>query len=275
MVGSPTLQTYYLVSPSNIDSSNISSDTFASMANTIRSFGLSEVNSAFGMKPLVDGFLESWSKGFEPALRIRAEPYLASRLAFLSMPKYEEVSKKWAGSNRPSSLRVVDIATVERSEEGTARLSSELVECIKSFWGSHSDESTETAVRMVSGTMERKERGRLWACLTTAGMGDSDATATVAGYLYTGRETSKTIAIRNVFTHGNYRGRGVAKSLVQMACHWWLLLQTEAQKRKDYVTLYVEPANTAATNLYVKCGFEIDAQPWERRGFEEIGMGGF
>ncbi|PVF94615.1 hypothetical protein CPB86DRAFT_740330 [Serendipita vermifera] len=273
LVASPILETYYLTSPGSVDVSSVPPVIFPTITNTIRSEGLSTVTSAFGMKALVGGFLEAWSKSSEPILHIRAEPYLATRLASLGAPKCKELSKRWAESKGRSPFRVVDIIGLEGSEEVKARLSTELVQCIKYFWGSDSDESTETAVRMVNGTVERKERGRLLVCLATAGTGESTQ-INVAGYLYTGRETPKSIAIRNVFTHGTYRGKGVAKSLVQMVCEWWLL-RAEMQQRKEYITLYVEPANTAATHLYVQCGFDIGTQPWERRGFEEIGMGAF
>ena len=145
---------------------------------------------------------------------------------------------------------------------------SQLAQCVLAFWGTISEEGAGPAAeKMVDDVLDRRERGRLFLIEETSG-------SEIAGYVYMGRETKNTVAVRHVYTKDTCRGRGVAKELVGAACKWWLL-EADGEKKKQAVTLFVAPENSAAMRTYLRSGFRVEEEPWERRGFDGVSIGAF
>ncbi|KAK7694006.1 hypothetical protein QCA50_003582 [Cerrena zonata] len=86
---------------------------------------------------------------------------------------------------------------------------------------------------------------------------------TVSGFLSLGRETPRTIAIRNVFVSPTLRKKGIAEAFVRAITRFYLgakppgldLEGTELIHPKDEICLNVN--NPSAKRLYIRCGFQF------------------
>ncbi|KIM30698.1 hypothetical protein M408DRAFT_289770 [Serendipita vermifera MAFF 305830] len=264
---SQTLETYHMATQ---DTENgLLSKTpqlFDAVIRALDDAKLPQIHSMFGPKPCVDEFLARWGAHVDPPLQLREQPFLDTRLAYMSLSEYH------SGQREDGKYEILDLVTVpyDRSSPEMAAIHKQLVECVLDFWEANAgnEERSAAAERMINDVLDAREAGRIWICRPFGHEGE------MAGYLYTGRETKHTIAIRNVYTREAFRGKGVARELVVASCKWWLL-DVDVEKRKQAVTLFVAPSNVAATKSYLRSGFSIRDEPWEWRGFEDVSMGAF
>jgi len=274
---SHNLETYVVTWPqSDAEILSIASQIFETIADALVVAGVPPVRAAFGPKPLVGGLLAGWSARASGPLTIREDAFLTTRLAYLTSSRFVEAQQRPRESGNSSRQpEVLDIATLkhDRDPEEVKKIRSELAQCIMAFWSSLSSESTPTAEKMINDVLNNGEAGRLWICHASGDEEDTDGIK-IKGYLYLGRETRKTVTIRNVYTKDAFRGRGIASELVATACRWWLL-EGEGDRRKEAVVLFVEPDNPAAMRTYLRCGFRVEEETWECRGFDGINMGAF
>jgi GNAT superfamily N-acetyltransferase len=201
----------------------------------------------------------------EPPLTIREQPFLTTRLAYITSSECAEIQRKRQESRENGDHEVFDLVTLkyDRNSPESQAIRNQLVQCILAFLGTISEEGA--AETMVNEVLDRRELGRFFI---------RNVGSETAGYVYMGRETKTTVAVRHVYTKDAFRGIGVAKELVRAACKWWLL-EADGDKKKQAVTLFVSPENPAAMKTYLRSGFRVEEEPWERRGFNGISMGAF
>jgi predicted GNAT family acetyltransferase len=220
---------------------------------------------------LADQFLVAWSTCVEPPLTIREQAFLMTRSAYMTSSECAEIQRKRQESGENGVHEVLDLVTLkyDRSSPEIQAIRSQLVQSILAFLGTISEQGAGSAAaeKIVDEVLDRRERGRLFFIKETSG-------SEIAGYLYMGRETKNTVGVRHVYTKDACRGKGVAKELVGAACKWWLL-EADEDKKKQAVTLFVAPQNSAAMRTYLRCGFRVEEEPWERRGFDGVSMGAF
>jgi GNAT superfamily N-acetyltransferase len=226
-----------------------------------------------GPKRLSDQLLAAWGSSVNPPLTIREQTFFSTRLAYVTSSQWAE-TQKTQEDNRQN--HVLDITTLKYDQNSPEimNIRGQLIQCVLAFWGTISEEGAGPAAeKLVDELFDKHEAGRLWIFRGVSDYGETSDNE-IAGYLYMGRETKNTVAVRNVYTKDAFRGKGVAKELVAAACRWWLL-EVDGDKKKQAVTLFVEPENPAALRTYVSSGFWIEEEPWERRGFNGISMGAF
>jgi ribosomal protein S18 acetylase RimI-like enzyme len=283
---------------------------------------LPQVYSAFGPKILVDSFLRGWctaSKRKSNVVEISPEPILSTNLAWISREKFVELYGNQASSQsedtdtNQSALKaqagyfpvdvneLVDLVDVQPEPtppgpntvafQGDKPLSitDQIIKCVLALLPPQYDNRDRLEKMIVNEA--KREKGRLWICLLNSEDNKTKAKAqpVVMGYVYVGRKTPRIASIRHVYTRDEYRGKGVATTLVNEANKWYLVgpesgPQHEASQTakvgdeadvKASVTLFVHPENKAAVRTYSKVGFEIEQVPWEWRGFEGVRPGPF
>ncbi|EED82651.1 predicted protein [Postia placenta Mad-698-R] len=113
--------------------------------------------------------------------------------------------------------------------------------------------SPETARNIIREGVEAR---RLWAYRIREGL---------AGYVLVGRETRRTIAIRNVFVLSQYRRKGIAEAMVRTVTRYYLGAETpnemarageSAVIAKHEICLNV--GDPAVMRIYSRCGFMLD-----------------
>lgn len=118
----------------------------------------------------------------------------------------------------------------------------------------------ENAIEAVQEATSRKQ---LWFAYYKDA-NQPDASKTISGFLVLGRETPRTIAIRNMFVSPAFRRKGVAEALIRAATRFYLgaeplgfdLQGAEPVRPKEEVCLNV--ADPGAKRLYIRCGYQLE-----------------
>ncbi|GAA5879352.1 hypothetical protein JCM3774_003800 [Rhodotorula dairenensis] len=224
------------------------------------------LRSMTGPQVLVDGFLQHW-----PVPRI-AQPSMYILPASCAEPP------------PPSALpvdhsfkRIGDFDSMSSSD--TAAVAA----LVKDFWGDHSTApklNHEETIAYVRGMATREA---LW--IYRAPPLDSKDAATSElppiGFVYTGRPTARTCAIRGVYVAPAHRGHGIATRMVSLTARahlaesprlvidWsrpleeqTLVHQATKWGGKTEVCLFVEPHNSSARRAYERVGFKVSDVLW-------------
>ncbi|KAG8836316.1 hypothetical protein FRC18_011603 [Serendipita sp. 400] len=286
MVCAPNADTYYLVTPDSQSHLHawLSHGTVQEpLVHVLKKAQVSPVLSAFGPKILTDSFLAAWRTANEGTPNIREDTLLSTKLAYLTASLCSEKAAQ-IDEIPLDGIKILDILVLlsDMDSDTIENVKDQLVDCILKFWTALPDVSKAKAYEMANDVIKKQEPGRIWLCVTdTLAPGGPDETGNrppveVMGYVYMGRETTSTIAVRNVFIQEKWRGRKLAAPLVYAACRYWLLEGgAPIEKRKGAVSLFVEPSNRPATMAYMKCGFIIREEEWARSGFEGVNPGNF
>ncbi|KAG8835013.1 hypothetical protein FRC17_005861 [Serendipita sp. 399] len=279
MLCAPNRDTYYLVTPDSQAHLHtwLSGKTIQDpLVHIIRTMQSPPVLSAFGPKVLAESFLAAWCAMSEPLLKIRDQAFLVTKLAYLSPVRCLE-SVPPQTEQQKDGITIHDIITLvsELSSDIFEGVKDQLIDCILKFWDTSLDEGRTRAYDMVEDVLKSQEHGRVWLCISSPlalgalGGGGNQPLVEVIGYVYLGRETAWTIALRNVYIKESWRGKKLASPLVHAACRYWLLEGgAPTERRKGAVTLFVEPSNKPATMAYLKAGFTMQDAEWVRNGFE-------
>jgi ribosomal protein S18 acetylase RimI-like enzyme len=266
---------------------------------------LPQVYSAFGPKILVNSFLQAWSKFKSNEVEVSPEPIYSTTVGWISREKVVELYgnealphledtdtnqsalKAQAGYFPVDLNALADLVDVQPEptplgQSGVDKplsIMDQIVKCVVDLWPPQYGNGHLIAKMIVNEA--KKEKGRLWICLLNSEDDKEKAKAqpVVMGYVYVGRKTPRTAAIRNVYTREEYRRMGVAYALVNEAIKWYTVGSAEfigdEADVKASVTLFVSPGNKAGIKTYSKIGFEIEQDPWEWRGFEGLRPGPF
>lgn len=274
-------ETYFLGAPSNVPFLKLPPYTFKALAEAINARGLPQIRSVFGPQPLVGEFMGAWSTMVEPPLQIRQDPFIKSQLAFITAAGLPPATPAHSRSV-PEDYRIVDL--LSWANENASNVLLDLVvkdqaRAIMEFLGGKNEDSSG-GLEAVNDVLSNKLMGRYFVCLhvpslnaLTAIDADGPSPSFVAAYVFTGRATTATISIRNVYTREAYRGIGLAEALVNTATRYWLE-GVEEGSRKLEVTLFVE-SGSAAERIYRRCGFTITDATYEQRGWEGVEKGAF
>jgi GNAT superfamily N-acetyltransferase len=248
------------------------------LAAAIKARDIPQIRSVFGPQPLVRGFMEAWSTMVEPPLQIQQDPFMGSRFALITAADLPPAT------TLPEDYRIVDL--LAWANENTDTLLLDLVvrdqaRAIMEFLGAGgSNEDSSAGLKAVNHVLSNKLMGRYFVCFNVPSLNnlsviDSDGPSPgpVAAYVFTGRTTTATISIRNVYTREIHRRKGLARALVKLATKYWLE-SVEEERRKTEVTLFIEPGNIAE-RVYRRCGFTITDVAYERRGWEGVEKGAF
>lgn len=159
----------------------------------------------------------------------------------------------------PSSIFSSEKYDIRRATERDIReLASLYIEFKNEVW--HQPEAPEKAVQAVQQATSRE---RLWF-VYYKDTNQPHALKTIAGFVLLGRETPRTIAIRNMFVSPAFRRKGVAEALVRAVTRFYLgavplgfeLRGAEAIHPKEEICLNVK--DPGARRLYIRCGFQFE-----------------
>lgn len=216
---------------------------------------LLKFDKLIGPRTLVDDFLTSWSTHVS-SLNIPNpnHPDLLLKLELLDPPYFRsEVSYATLDSIPPPSPQFF---SNEKYHIVRAQGDDEALELAPLFVEFHAvGPDTATLEEGVSVLRDAIKSGRLWYCRyhDPAGM---------AGYIMLGRETPRTVAIKNVFVSANYRRKGIAEALVRAVTRYYLgteplgfELQRSEEGRKVKREVCLNVADAGAKRLYIRCGF--------------------
>lgn len=103
---------------------------------------------------------------------------------------------------------------------------------------------------------EGVEARRLWAYRIREGL---------AGYVLVGRETQRTIAIRNVFVLSRHRRKGIAEAMVRMVTRYYLGAEIPSEMAREGESAVISKheiclnaGDPAVMRIYSRCGFMLD-----------------
>lgn len=156
-------------------------------------------DAIIGSEPLVDLFIECWVR--EMTLKgIRAEappPFFRGKISYATLATLPPLS--------PTLLQYkIELATIADLDT--------LGQLYMDFLGNTPPHSI--TIEEAKTTMERfVQLGEIWMCRV-----DGER----AGYCATGRDTSRTIAIRNVYVSPEHRRKGVAEAMVKAITRYYL-----------------------------------------------------
>ena len=236
-----------------------------SPSNPLSSPDLLKLDKVIGPRALVDDFLKAWSSHItslnipnanHPGTTLKIEPldppYFFSDVSYVTLSTLPPPSPQF------SFEKYTIVVPVD--EEEASCLAPLYMEFL-----AHSP-STATYEEAVSVMKDAIKARRLWYCRYQDSSEEPNlSTKEIAGYVMVGRETPRTIAIRNVFVSSNYRRKGIAEALVRAVTRYYLgaaplgfnASGTEiGHKAKEEVCLNV--ADEGARKLYIKCGFLLE-----------------
>ena len=226
--------------------------------------------------------MEAWSTMVEPPLQIRQEPFMRAHLALITAADLSSATSAQSRSV-PEDYCIIDLVVWANENASTFVLDSvvkDQARAIMEFFAAGGKiEDSSIGLKVVNDALSKKLTGSYFVCLHIPSLkalsvidSDGPPLSLVAAYVFTGRATPSTIAIRNVYTRESHRRKGLAGALVKAATTYWL----EGVERggKMEVVLFVEPGNPAE-RVYRKCGFTITDEAYERRGWEGVEKGAF
>ncbi|CAL1705630.1 unnamed protein product [Somion occarium] len=247
---------------------------------------LLKLDKVIGPESLVDTFLNTWVShlpSLNPPIHLQLidPPYFQSRFSYATIETVPPPSPAFSSEK-------YDIALAS-TEEDALELASFYVE----FKARGPLPAThEEGLAIMKDAIKGK---RLWCCRLKdslepsaifpehkdAGITRITASANssaIAGYVMVGRETPRTIAVRNVYVSPTFRRKGVAEALVRAVTRYYLDAQplgfnirgiqghtkddaeegklVEGVIRKQEVCLNV--VDEGAKRLYIRCGFLLD-----------------
>lgn len=205
---------------------------------------------------------------------------MRTHLAFITAAELPPATTTQSRS-MPEDYHIVDLVIWAKENVNTFILDSvvkDQARAIMEFFGAV-NEDTSIGLKAVNDVLSKELTGSYFVCLHVPSLEaltvvDSDelSPSFVAAYVFTGRATPSTIAIRNVYTREPHRRRGLAGALVNAATTYWL--KGVEGRRKTEVVLFVEPGSPAE-RVYRKCGFTITDVAYEQRGWEGVEKGAF
>jgi GNAT superfamily N-acetyltransferase len=184
----------------------------------------------------------------------------------------------------PEVYRIIDLvvwANENASAKSTFVLDSVVKDQARAIMEFFADVNEDSSIelKLVNDVLSKQLTGSYFVCLHVPSLKAlavidlaEPPPSLVAAYVFTGRATPSTIAIRNVYTRGPHRRKGLAEALVNAATTYWL--KGVEGSRKTEVALFVEPGNPAE-RVYRKCGFTITDVAYEQRGWEGVEKGAF
>ncbi|KAK7694003.1 hypothetical protein QCA50_003579 [Cerrena zonata] len=230
---------------------------------------LLKLDKLIGPRTLVDDFLTSWSnhvtslnipKPEHPDTPLKLElldpPYFYSEVSYATLDTIPPASSQFS-SEKYSILNPAD-------EEEAARLAPLYVEFTAH---SPSHATLEEAILVMKDAIKGR---RLWYCLYNELLenehSNPNPSSEIAGYVMVGRETPRTIAIRNVFVSSSHRRKGIAEALVRAVTRYYLGAEPldlavndvvlDKKTKKEEICLNV--ADESARRLYIRCGFLLE-----------------
>lgn len=217
-----------------------------------------------GPEVLVDALLDGW-----PHPRI-AEPSMYILPASCAVPPPAPV---FPAEHTMSRIR--DFSQLPHGEVDA------ITELVRGFWGDHVTAPKLDRAGRIAYVANMATTEALWVYRAPPKIEQAPSITVPVGFVYTGRPTSHTCAIRGVYVDPAYRSSGIATRMVSHVVHAHLATATRRTidwkrpldeqdlvddetkwGRKDEVCLFVEPENKGARQAYERVGFKISETLW-------------
>lgn len=224
------------------------------------------LRSTFGPSELVDPFLTNWPVAVAPPAK---DDKLAQQT--LRLQHIAEV---------PSPSPLPQGHVVERGTKVSMNQADKEAMCwlLESFYTW--DQPTDEPLARMSHLEDTMDNGALYVYRIEGGE--------IVSFVVLGRPTTKTIAIRNVYTHPKYRGQGIAERVTREVAKIYLTAERPVYDFKTSpppfqadthwggrgtVCLFVADENPHARRAYIKAGFVDGEQRWVDRVVEGAAPG--
>ncbi|KAK7694007.1 hypothetical protein QCA50_003583 [Cerrena zonata] len=217
---------------------------------------LSKLDKVMGPASLAEPFVRSWVSYINAnySARMKAvDRHFSPDISYATL----------ATIPPPSSTFSSEKYDIRRAtEENIEELTPLYRDFSREVWHPNHVVAVEVAVKALRQATGRKQ---LWFAYHNH-PDQQDGSKTAAGFLLLGRETPRTIAIRNMFISPAFRRKGIAEALVRAATRFYLgakplgfdLQEPGSIHPKDEICLNVN--DPGAKRLYIRCGFQFEGE---------------